>query len=102
MKRFQGRVKRYLSRNFSPTALQQWSPGKSVRIGRISQPIQPIQLSALPNRGATVMSAASQAIVDLLAPHVERISPDDLSFATSADASLRVMKAVDKPGRSTG
>lgn len=43
------------------------------------------------------MSAASQAIVDLLAPHVERISPDDLSFATSADASLRVMKAVDNP-----
>ena len=43
------------------------------------------------------MSAASQAIVDLLAPHVERISPDDLSFATSADASLRVMRAVDNP-----
>lgn len=43
------------------------------------------------------MSAASQAIVDLLAPHVARISPDDLSFATSADASLRVMKAVDNP-----
>ncbi len=43
------------------------------------------------------MGPTSQAIVDLLAPHVERISPDDLSFATSADASLRVMKAVDNP-----
>jgi HD-like signal output (HDOD) protein len=43
------------------------------------------------------MSAVNQAAIDLLSPHVASIKPDDLSFATSADASLRVMKAVDNP-----
>ncbi|MCK6406072.1 MAG: HDOD domain-containing protein [Rhodocyclaceae bacterium] len=43
------------------------------------------------------MTAASQSIVTLLAPRAQTISPDDLSFATSADASLRVMRAVDNP-----
>jgi HD-like signal output (HDOD) protein len=43
------------------------------------------------------MTSASQAAIDLLMPYAAAIKPDDLSFATSADASLRVMKAVDNP-----
>jgi len=43
------------------------------------------------------MSNAIQAAVAALAPAVESINSENLTFATSADASLRVMKAVDNP-----
>jgi len=43
------------------------------------------------------MTNAVQAAVAALTPAIEKISPENLTFATSADASLRVMKAVDNP-----
>ncbi len=43
------------------------------------------------------MTPAIQNAIAALKPAVESINPENLTFATSADASLRVMKAVDNP-----
>ncbi len=43
------------------------------------------------------MTPAIQNAVDALTPAAQSISSENLTFATSADASLRVMKAVDNP-----
>jgi len=43
------------------------------------------------------MTPATQAVVDLLLPHAQAAGAEELSFATGADVSLRVMRAVDNP-----
>lgn len=43
------------------------------------------------------MTPAVQAAIDVLTPDAQSMQSDDLNFATSADASLRVMRAVDNP-----
>jgi HD-like signal output (HDOD) protein len=43
------------------------------------------------------MIPAVQAAVDALMPYAQSMEAEELNFATSADVSLRVMKAVDNP-----
>ena len=43
------------------------------------------------------MTPAVQAAIDALSPYAQSMEADELSFATSADVSLRVMRAVDNP-----
>lgn len=43
------------------------------------------------------MTPAVQAAVDALTPYAQSMEADELNFATSADVSLRVMRAVDNP-----
>lgn len=43
------------------------------------------------------MTPAVQAAIDALTPYAQSMEAEELNFATSADVSLRVMKAVDNP-----
>ena len=43
------------------------------------------------------MSPAVQAAIDTLTPYAQSMEAEELNFATSADVSLRVMRAVDNP-----
>ncbi|MCP5268588.1 MAG: HDOD domain-containing protein [Zoogloeaceae bacterium] len=43
------------------------------------------------------MTPAVQAAMDALAPYAQSMDAEELSFAISADVSLRVMRAVDNP-----
>lgn len=43
------------------------------------------------------MTPAVQAAIDALSPYAQSMEAEELNFATSADVSLRVMKAVDNP-----
>lgn len=43
------------------------------------------------------MTPATKAAIDALRGAAQSVSPGELNFATSADASLRVMKAIDNP-----
>lgn len=43
------------------------------------------------------MTPAVQAAIEALTPYAQSMEAEELNFATSADVSLRVMKAVDNP-----
>jgi hypothetical protein len=45
------------------------------------------------------MTPAVQAAIDTLTPYAQSMEAEELNFATSADVALRVMRAVDNPGR---
>ena len=43
------------------------------------------------------MTPAVQTAIDTLTPYAQSMEAEELNFATSADVSLRVMRAVDNP-----